>query len=80
MESNQTLDRGGTFSTLEIHFLFFINEFREGTYPRKARGLKRVSPCGVLVCKLQTLLPYFFQLLQTIRLAEQCQNLCRLQP
>jgi hypothetical protein len=26
------------FSTLEIHFLFFKNEIREGTYP----------PCGVL--------------------------------
>ncbi len=21
------------FRTLEIHFLFFMNEFREGTYP-----------------------------------------------
>ena len=36
------IHRATQFSTLEIHFVFFMNEFREGTYPRKARGLKRV--------------------------------------
>jgi hypothetical protein len=45
------------FSTLEIQFMFFtpqggteksMNEFREGTYPRKARGLKRAPLKGVL--------------------------------
>ncbi len=45
------------FSPLEIHFVFLLNEFREGTYtrqastiqsPRKARGLKRAPLKGVL--------------------------------
>jgi hypothetical protein len=34
-------------STLEIHFMFFMNEFREGTYTRALRGLVlpgKVSP------------------------------------
>ncbi|GEM_PF-4612952 len=29
---------GVTFSILEIHFLFFKNEFREGTYPLCCMG------------------------------------------
>jgi hypothetical protein len=32
----------GGFSTLEIHFLFFKNEFREGTYPApQSTGTKK---------------------------------------
>jgi hypothetical protein len=47
--------RGGEsgFSTLEIHFLFLMNEFREGTYtpqggtkqsPPQKGGLNKVRP------------------------------------
>jgi hypothetical protein len=34
----------GWFSTLEIHFLFFKNEFHEGTYSPQSKGTKESTP------------------------------------